>query len=231
MRILSLFSKLLFPPVCLVCKKGVDIDNEFFICPDCESDLPIESSLFDGISKQRLPYLKRLEYPTGSFLLISPLSYHDDRVKQLILRLKFSKLLAFAKPLGHLSAKAIELSEFDFSEFIVTYIPLHPSRERTRGFNQSEVIARIVSKHSTLPLHSTLKRTVNTKVQSSLSERSERIKNVSGAFTALDPVFLKGKKFLIVDDVCTSGATLSQACRTLKHAGATTVVALAAAKA
>lgn len=231
MRILSLFTKLLFPPVCLLCKKGVDLDNEIFICAKCELSLPVQPSFFDGMSRQRLPYLKRFEYPRGSFLLLSPLSYHDERVKNLILRLKFSRLLAYAKPLGYFGAKAMNLSDFDFSDFIITHVPLHTSRERVRGFNQSEVIARIISQHSSLPFCTAPLRIKRTAVQSSLAERSERITNMSGAFSALDPAYIKGRKFLVVDDVCTSGATLSQACQTLRKAGARQVVALATARA
>lgn len=105
-------------------------------------------------------------------------------------------------------------------------VPLHPARERWRGFNQSRELAK---RAGLRPQEGWLTRVVNTTPQVELSGVGARRKNIEGAFAASDAV--RGASVLLVDDVMTSGATLWEAARTLKRAGAAGVSALLVARA
>ena len=110
---------------------------------------------------------------------------------------------------------------------VVLPVPLHPLRERWRGFNQSRELAK---KAGLNPVERVLTRIVNTTPQTTLAGGSAaRRQNIRGAFAATAAV--RGLSVLLVDDVMTSGATLFEAARTLKNAGAKTVTGLLVARA
>ncbi len=109
-------------------------------------------------------------------------------------------------------------------------VPLHPSRMRERGFNQSELLARDLSVSLNAPIQpKALARKRPTQQQAHLTA-SERKVNVRGAFTA-DPGFVQGARVIVVDDVLTTGATLCECADALLHAGAQNVIALTLARA
>lgn len=105
-------------------------------------------------------------------------------------------------------------------------VPLHTSRLEERGFNQSEVLAHAISKLSGVPVRPMLARTVNTPQQAKLS-RDDRVANVEGAFAMMSgwvPVLTE--RYLLIDDVRTTGATLRSCATTLVLAGSGPVSAL-----
>ena len=108
---------------------------------------------------------------------------------------------------------------------IVIPIPLHPKRWRERGFSQSELLARHIAKASGVRLAPTrsLVRRRYTRAQVSLSSRAERLENMKDAFLAKTPELFADNIILLVDDVATTGATLNEAARALKLAGAKSV--------
>ncbi len=114
---------------------------------------------------------------------------------------------------------------------IVVFIPLHHSRERKRGFNQAKLLAEIVAKNFNLELKNVLMRVKNTPPQAQAENREKRRENLFGAFTIIDPDEIKNKNIILIDDVYTSGATMSEAARVLKSRGARKIIALVAAKA
>ena len=109
---------------------------------------------------------------------------------------------------------------------LVIPIPLHKARLREREFNQAEILSNhIASEFNKRVLPDALMRLRNTKTQTEL-EISERFANVQGGFSAAKNEDIKGKNILLVDDVLTTGATSSEAARTLKNAGAHIVFVL-----
>lgn len=108
---------------------------------------------------------------------------------------------------------------------LVTAVPLHPSKQRTRGYNQSELLGCSFAHHTGLCWKpALLKRTRNTKSQTKLN-RAGRLANMQGAFTCTVPSQVKGKVVLLIDDVSTTGATLEGCAIALKEAGAKRVFA------
>ena len=116
----------------------------------------------------------------------------------------------------------------EYEDFVVVPIPLNKRRMRSRGFNQSEIIAKILSKKFDLKMNiKLLKRVKNTNTQIGMN-REERVKNIKDAFLANNSVM--DLKILLVDDVCTTGATLIEASRALYKAGVLEVKCFTLAK-
>lgn len=118
-----------------------------------------------------------------------------------------------------------------FEEYSIVPIPLHPKKERQRGFNQSTYIARLLSSYMNIPLLTdALIRIRQTKTQAFIS-KDKRVENVQNSFLVSNPEKIKGKNILLIDDVSTSGATLNAAAQELKKEGARHIVGLVVAKA
>lgn len=165
------------------------------------------------------------------YAYLSPLSYSDRAVKELVHYLKYRRVKEAAGTLSDMLEEYIRIFRIRLPQkYIVVPIPLHKSRERTRGFNQAELIARGVGSFGPAMAFSAgvLSRNKNTRSQVDLA-REERNENVKDAFVVSNPEFLRGKTAILVDDVKTTGATIEEAARTLKNAGVKRVWAITAA--
>ena len=138
----------------------------------------------------------------------------------MVYSLKYRNVRASAPRLAELmSAHILDRS---IAADIITPVPLHPSRKRERGYNQSELLARGISKSTGIPMTAELlARIRNTPPQVSMSTPEERRKNVVGAFECVGDV--AGKRVLLVDDVVTTGATVAECSAQLRNAGAASV--------
>ena len=107
-------------------------------------------------------------------------------------------------------------------------VPLHPNRQKQRGYNQSELLARVIASDLRLPIDlASLRREKDTLASSSLQGgRAAREENLKDAFKVTDAEKVKGKTLLLVDDVLTTGTTANQAAKVLKQAGAKAVYVL-----
>ena len=142
---------------------------------------------------------------------------------------KYDRIHTLAAPLGQMLVAGMPGHErFDW----IVPVPLHWRRRWQRGFNQAELLARVVSRHSGVPLIKTLKRKNATLAQAGLSDAQRRT-NTEHAFTIVDKHrdALKGKHVLLIDDVLTTGATLSAASRVLRRAGARRITVMTVARA
>lgn len=109
-------------------------------------------------------------------------------------------------------------------------IPLHKKRENQRGFNQAKLLAENIALYFNLPLlNNALIKTKATPPQADLKGRQRR-ENIKNAFSCLSPDLVQNKTILLIDDVTTTGATLQQAAKVLKQAGARSVWSLVIAK-
>ncbi|MCI0586915.1 MAG: ComF family protein [Planctomycetes bacterium] len=145
--------------------------------------------------------------------------------------LKFEGRLHAAYPLVDAMAGVVRAEGWERETDLVVPVPLHPRKRRERGFNQSEVLARDLADRLGLRCRDLLRRTRETAPQGSPTTLS-RVRNVEGAFGLArgGRPRLEGAVLLLVDDVMTSGATLSACARVLRRAGARRVVAVAAAR-
>jgi ComF family protein len=140
---------------------------------------------------------------------------YQGKLEKAIRALKFAEARVVAKPLGRRLAVATRAVNWH-SDAIIP-VPLHGSRARQRGFNQAELLAQAMALELGVPMLLALQRTRATKQQARL-EKSERLTNLEGAFAVQKSVV--GLEVLLVDDVHTSGSTLTEASLCLIEAGA-----------
>jgi ComF family protein len=150
-----------------------------------------------------------------------------SQIRPIIHDYKYGLIKELAKPLVELVRRYLEVKNLQnfISKKILVPIPLHKSRFRFRGFNQSELLARALAEIAGLKVVLAIERVKKTKPQINLS-RDKRESNIEGAFKVSGLNQVSGKEILLVDDVATTGATLNECARVLKHAGAKSVWAL-----
>jgi ComF family protein len=151
----------------------------------------------------------------------------EGAIREAVLRLKYRELRAIAPTLARLLAE--HLGSHSVEADLLVPVPLHPRREAQRGFNQSLLLARQVGRLLGLPVEERgLARVKDSPPQARTLSRRERWANVQGAFEARVP--FAGRHVLLVDDVCTTGATLEACAQALRGAGAVSVWGLAVAR-
>jgi len=149
-------------------------------------------------------------------------------IRQAVHQLKYQNLRAIAEPLAALLAEYFADNPVPMA--VLVPVPLHPKRLRERGYNQSELLAKELSRLTNLSVVSDcLVREKQTPPQARTATLEERRSNVSGAFTCLDRR-LRGRQVLLIDDVATSGATLDACAVALKAKGASSVWGLTLAR-
>ena len=140
---------------------------------------------------------------------------------------KYGRVATLAGPLGRMLALALPRTEkFD----VLVPVPLHWWKRWRRGFNQSELLCREISRRTNLPVRNCIRRVKNTGAQAGLTNARRRT-NVARAFRAKGRRPLEGMRVLLVDDVMTTGATAAACARALKEAGARHVALLTVARA
>lgn len=149
--------------------------------------------------------------------------YYEGRLLEAIHRFKYGGDMALLKPLGLLLLDGVKVLG-EMPDAIVP-VPLHRKRLKERGFNQSLLLARELSRELSIGVdYLNLKRTLHTHPQINLKAK-ERRQNVRGAFEAVNPSRLRGRRILLVDDVFTTGATVRECAKALKKTGAEVFVA------
>lgn len=153
---------------------------------------------------------------------------YEGLLRELVRRFKFGRRRALARPLGVLLSERV--IEEGLRADLVVPVPLDRARERRRGFNQAELVAAEVARRLGLPLaRRALVRVRRTPSLYRLGA-AERREALDGAFAAARAGVLAGRRVLLVDDVLTSGATLSACAKALRAAGARAVVAACVAR-
>jgi len=194
---------LVYPNVCVTCGKSLPQGCRY-LCPSCLYRLPRTHFHKDPDNPLAMVFWGRVRIEQAAAW------FHytkGSRYPQLIHAIKYSGRTGLGMTLGRLYGAELKESPFAEARLIVP-VPLHPRKQRKRGFNQSECIGRGLARALQIPLVTTnLWRTVNTKSQTRQT-RLERWKNVENVFRLRDPEALQEKHVLLVDDVVTTGATL-----------------------
>lgn len=152
---------------------------------------------------------------------------YEGTLQKLIQLFKYSGIHPLARPLGGLLVDAYPRSE---QIDVIVPVPMHWWRRWTRGFNQAELLAKEVAGRTGVPVRDAARRRRWTTPQAGLSNSSRR-KNVSSSFEVPKPAAVRGLRVLLVDDVFTTGATVSACAAALKRAGARRVSVLTLARA
>lgn len=208
---------LLFPPKCIFCGGILKFNCKIEICEVCYKKIPFYNDksrvFYSGLGKK------------SNYDEIICLCEYSGIIKESIIRYKFFNkshyYRAFAKLL---SGKVKEMTTCQIFDIIIS-VPLYKQKEHKRGYNQSYLISKVLSKETNIAEGSELLvRVRNTDAQSLLA-KSYRYNNVKDAFKVINADRIKDKNILLVDDIFTTGSTIDECSRALKNSGARRVVA------
>ena len=213
----SFISKLLdlvYPPRCPFCRKLLE-SKEGAICAECDRKLP-RTNEFTGVQKL-----------SGVDICCTPL-YYRDMVRSSLLRYKFSGAAAYCEIYAKLTAKSIDESGITCDT--ITWVPVSRRRYMERGYDQAQLLAEAIARRMGVPCVRLLKKRRHNKAQSRSGSSAQRKKNVSGIFVPVNADRISGKRILVIDDIVTSGSTLSECADVLLKAGARSISAAAVAR-
>lgn len=221
---------LLFPKRCVGCRKFGS-----YLCDDCFAKISFAQKYFCGVCTR--PSYNGLTHPKCNTRYsidgIFPILNYHGLLKKILYQYKYNPNLSdLTGVLGDFLYEGIIQNEYltgeiEKGDVIYIPVPLYPSRERRRGYNQSELLAKAVAKKfGIVGVGHALVRTKNTKPQFKLPKDARR-DNIRGAFEVKNNVLIKGKTVFLIDDITTTGATLSECANVLKRADTKSVFGIA----
>lgn len=208
-RAVKFLLDLLFPPRCVFCGKLLR-KGEDGLCAVCQRELP----WITGRAAEQKP-----EFIS---LCVSPLWYQGN-VRESIRRYKFHGRSGYAVVYGRLAAQCVR-DHLDDRFDLITWVPLSAKRLKERGYDQAGLLAQGAARELGCTAVGILKKVRSNDAQSGLSDDAARKANVLGVYKITAPEAVSGKRILLVDDVVTTGATLSECARVLRMGGAADVV-------
>lgn len=203
---------LLFPPKCILCQKVLK-DTQTDLCTKCRKE-----------TEEHPKPKQRISFVAGW----TAMWYYKENVRYSLLRYKFYNRRSYGDVYGRLLAAhllAKPLCDYD----VLTWVPVSRKRLWLRGYDQVELIALTVGQELGTPAVSTLFKHRHNKAQSGISGLAKRKANVLGVYRIPDPSLIAGKRVLLLDDIVTTGATVSECARVLLTAGAKEVYCAAIA--
>ena len=193
---------LLFPPKCVLCKDLL-AKEETDLCHHCREHAPV-------FTKEKIKF---------SFIAgWTAVWYYKDNVRQSLLRYKFARYRSYVPCYGRLLAMKLQNTRFDNFD-ILTWVPVSRLRRMKRGFDQVELLAKETARQLGIEAVPCLKKIRHTPPQSGLKTAAQRRANVLGAYVVTDPEIIRNKRVLLLDDIITTGATVSECARMLLLAG------------
>jgi ComF family protein len=229
-------ASLLYPPVCTICAANIGAGE--YLCTSCDAKT----------ARIVPPFCAKCSEPfegaiTGPFICANcahRIIYFDAAVaayrsrgivRQIIHDFKYNRQIHLRHLVAHWLGSALDDPRLRGRRFDVAVpVPLHPARKRERGFNQATFLAELLSAQISIQWRPLLERIRYTTTQTAL-DRSERMENLHNAFRLRKNMNVQDLRVLLIDDVMTTGSTLSECARILKSAGAISVHAVTAARA
>lgn len=203
---------LLFPEKCVLCKKILE-SGQIDLCNGCRIEAPQWRK-----PKDKIPFIKEL----------LALWHYEGNVRSSLLRYKFYGKRSYHVAYGRLLAMKL-LDEWDGEFDLITWVPISRRRKFRRGYDQVELLAQAVSKELGMELIPCLKKVRHNPPQSGITGSAQRRANVLNVYKAQNPEQFAGKRILLLDDIVTTGATVSECARVLLTAGAKEVYCAAIA--
>ncbi len=242
-HLISLFDSalaLVYPQACAVCGQSVESRRDGVACSSCwnatrildtEDTLCWKCGAFTpaSVGEDRRKNVRCGQCDEDSYSAARAVGFYEGALRASILSLKREPHIA--RRVSELILAAQQREPINQATLIIP-VPLHPERERERGFNQAAVLGRSLSRLSNLPFdeHSVMRR-VHTALHRAGMDARARRDSVADAFAIRHPEEIVGQSILLVDDVFTTGATASACAAALKEAGASAVFVLTLARA
>ena len=212
MKLLDRIGRLLYPPKCVLCGTLLEKD-ETDLCHGCRSEAP-----FWEKNRKKLQFLDSW----------TAVWYYKDGVRLSLLWYKFYHRRSCACDYARCLAMKLQNVHMDQPDLLV-WVPVSWQRKLMRGYDQVALLARELSKELGIPILPALKKIRHTPPQSGLKSAAERRANVLGAYRVVLPEAVAGKRVLLLDDIITTGATVSECARMLTLAGAAEITCAAIA--
>ncbi|NVM01275.1 MAG: ComF family protein [Candidatus Helarchaeota archaeon] len=210
----------IYPPFCYACEERLK-ESERLICEKCWNSFKV----YEGgikIEKKDLRLLGKTHF-SECYAIYN----YNVKTLKLIHVFKYSAKSSLSVRMGKELGAVIKKNIFERKFDMIIPVPLHKSRERERGFNQSDLLSRVASSESGIPLFNDIViRIKNNKSQSQLSFK-ERIVNVKNIFRVKHPEMIKDKGIILIDDIITTGLTVNSCCGELKKYGAKEIICMA----
>ena len=215
---------LVLPEYCVVCKR-----EGSYLCADCEFDLPSLRRPFCFLcASPRVPQLcDSCRRSAPAFDSVRAPYEFNGSARRIVHDLKYRRIRIAVPYVARLLAAYLERNPYPVDALCP--VPLHKRRERSRGFNQSELITRELSRITGIPEETgALRRTRDTPPQVNMESPAARYRNIADAFAC--PTNVRGRRYILIDDVVTTGSTMSDCAQALKDAGALNVWGIAFAR-
>ena len=230
--LLSLF----YPATCVACSASVERSQ--YLCPECRDRAPRIVAPFCAKCSEPFPgaitqtfRCANCEHRVLHFDCAVAAYRSRGVVRRLVHQFKYSGQRYLRFPIGEWLSQTMRDSRLEGRHLdVIIPVPLHPARKRERGFNQAALLAERLGDSTGLRLYPALERIRYTTTQT-LHDRAERMENLRGAFRLRKNRDVRDLRVLLIDDVLTTGSTLSECARVLKAAGAVSVHAATAARA
>jgi ComF family protein len=204
---LSAFMAMVFPNLCVVCSRNL-LRHERAICKPCEERLPTT-----GFHQQKSNIVERIFW--GRVAIANATAYlfyrKDEQAQKILHAIKYKGNLALGNKMGKLMGQSLLLTDWHGEIDVIVPVPLHPKKQKLRGYNQSEVIANGIAERLNVSVSTDYlirQRFTDTQTRKG---RYDRYKNMADVFETINHDRLAGKHVLLVDDVVTTGGTL-EAC-------------------
>ncbi|MFH0842013.1 MAG: ComF family protein [Bacteroidota bacterium] len=198
------FISLLFPRLCYACGNHLT-RNENLICTECYILIPRT-----GYHLQPENPVEKLFWGRCRIEKAAAFSFYNrgSRIRNLIHNLKYKGIRDVGYELGRIYGQSLNGSDFIRDIDLIIPVPLHPSKKRKRGFNQSDLICRGMSEATGIPVDTESLARVTVSATQTKKSRYDRWTNVEGIFNVTGHEALRGKHVLLIDDVITTGSTI-----------------------
>lgn len=219
--LVSLGGALLFPPLCGLCDEALS-PGESGLCTICLSELP---ETRHHVYRENPVWYALSAHAEIAFAATWLYFRQGEKVRKLLHRIKYKNGYLLAETVGRLYGEALALYPVWKNVDGIVPVPMHRRKLRVRGYNQAEAIARGISDALGVPVFPDLViKRKHTRSQTTKS-RELRMENTRSVFVVVSQEVVKGKSWLLVDDVITTGATLAELARILQEAGARQILA------
>ncbi len=204
-----------FPPFCISCEERLERGG-VWVCRSCWDGLRrVQGAVRDGVIES--DYIDEIR--SGA--------YYDQKLQTLIHHLKYNRAISLADGFAAILSDTVSGLPDWLSADLLIPVPLHKVKYRERSYNQSEEIAKALSRKISVPCRADLLyRNVNTVSQTQMADAQERVKNMADVFAVADTGLLTGMKVILIDDLITTGSTANACARILKAHGTKTVYVL-----
>lgn len=206
----------IYPNKCMLCHHILSELDDAFICRMCYDKICTETEQLSRIKEDGYEnleeYIELQEYNPRKIISLFP---YEGEYRKAILRWKYRGIRKYAKGFAKLLVDKGIFEKEDEGQTVLIPIPLAPSRMKKRGFNQAQDLAREISKQTGLRVLDCLKRTRNTKPQTSCS-KEERYLNAKDSMCITKKGDIKVKSVILIDDIYTTGSTIREAIRAIK---------------